>query len=102
MPKKKSNQQWMVEVNVDAKQLMATDQYISGMWAGQPHFECKQCEFDALDEITMLNHLVDRHNLEEALKVLIALEPAPTPPLTHPHLTPSANGDGNIEGEDNG
>jgi len=89
MPKKKSisdqqsavSNQLSVEVEVNANKLLATDQYQKGTWAGQPHFECAKCAFDSMNEIEMLNHLVHRHNSEEALAILITLEPtAPTVP----------------------
>ncbi len=69
----------------------AKDQYYTGTWAGQPHFECNACAYDTFDEIEMLNHLVDRHNSEQALAVLIALEPpASTPASTTPQTSTAA------------
>ena len=75
------------QLPANGDQLTAKDQYYTGTWAGHEHFECNACAYDTFDEVEMLNHLVDRHNSEQALAVLIALEPAPPP--TPPQMAAS-------------
>jgi len=45
-----------------------------GEWAGKTHYECERCSFDCFSHQVMLEHLVNWHEDENALQVLIAAE----------------------------
>ncbi len=93
-----NSDQITVDIQVEADKLLARDQYVTGTWAGQPHYECNACEYDTLDELEMLNHLVNKHNSEQALEILVALEPTP-PPATPQMATNAQSGEGSSNQE---
>jgi len=60
-------------------------EYTEGIWAGLPHFACKQCAFDAVDDrFSMLEHLIYRHGSEAALEEEVALQKAGLLPMMPP------------------
>ena len=52
--------------------------YLLGAWKGVDHYRCRECSVDSFDKKIILQHLVDKHNSEDALALLVELE-SPTP-----------------------
>lgn len=75
----------------DPEPVSAAEEYVKGMWAGQPHYTCTLCLYDTLDESMMLRHIQMIHHPQPAPKrapsVLVAdkrdneitLTPSPSP-----------------------
>lgn len=64
--------------------------YLLGSWKGVDHYRCRKCSVDSFNKKSILQHLVDKHNSEEALAMLVELEGPPaslrlTPPPDPPH-----------------
>lgn len=64
--------------------------YLLGSWKGVDHYRCRKCSVDSFNKKSILQHLVDKHNSEEALAMLVELEGPPaslrlTPPPAPPH-----------------
>jgi len=51
-----------------------SDEFSVGKWSGRTHYQCIRCTFDSFDRIALLEHLVNAHNSEVALKTMIDLE----------------------------
>ncbi len=48
--------------------------FTTGEWGGVMHYGCAACPFDTFGLTEMLNHLVDAHDSEPALAVLLSAE----------------------------
>lgn len=59
--------------------------YLLGSWKGVDHYRCRKCSVDSFNKKSILQHLVDKHNSEEALAMLVELE-VPTPSVAVRHL----------------
>lgn len=64
------------KLSVISEQLVSVrrlpNEYEVGTWAKLPQWRCKFCGFDTLlNEQTMLEHLVNAHNSEPALELLV-------------------------------
>lgn len=74
--------------------------YLLGAWKGVDHYRCRECSVDSFDKKIILQHLVDKHNSEDALAMLVELEGTTAPHLTPPPAPPhqeSADGEGSVE-----
>lgn len=66
-------------------------EYEVGQWAGQPHFKCLLCPFDAFISGEIYNHLVNVHNSEKALELVVDAETAVQQPAPTPVAEPESN-----------
>lgn len=70
--------------------------YLLGAWKGVDHYRCRECSVDSFEKKSILQHLVDKHNSEEALAMLVELEGKPTPPPAPLHQE-NADGEGSVD-----
>lgn len=67
------------------------EQYEVSKWAGQPHFKCLLCPFDALQLEAIHSHLVNAHNSEKALELVVGAEGIKQQPAPEPAAEPENN-----------